>query len=286
MANKKIPKWQTDADWALRRAKKRKERLPIEVEELFKGKPDHCLSYQVNCLSYLSQSLSNELTHSVCDHFRELLNDKLNNPARLSVAQKMISSWIINYVNNKGELTSELDNIFIEVTADHIDSSYDWGTARCLKMVSLLGEKISSDLENLIWSHHSTALEYSEKTGKRIPEQFEINHLKMIGTQEFIAYVKKIFKGRATEQIEVEILVENPQKACEYAEEIVRGKLPDSIHSSMIMKSFGDSENEDKFSIIKYLNFIKLTKNYTIGVLKEFDKSETVGDVLRKLDNF
>jgi hypothetical protein len=280
MKQKTLPKWQTDANWAVRRAKRKKQRLPEEVESLFAGHPDHCLSYTRDALR---SSLPDFLVESVCNHYREEIDSNLNSTARLAHAQKAAALWIIAYVVSGGKLNDSLKALFIDATHSHMNYHYDWGRSKVLKLAEVLGNDVFSELENLIWKQPDCAFNYCKTHQKRMPVEHEEKNLLEAEDEQFVEYVKLIFKGeRASDDIE-RLLLEKPIAACMYAESVSHGKLPEAIHSSLIMRTFGNTDDEIKESISEYLDFVKKTKIHASNVLAEFDKNDTVESVLKKL---
>jgi hypothetical protein len=117
-------------------------------------------------------------------------------------------------------------------------------------------------------------------TGKRIPKKHEEDKVKNFDADEFVAYAKKIFKGRMPENLEA-AMIDDMDIAQRYAKEIMFGQLPEKVHTALIMKSFGDDDDSEQIS--EYLRFVKESKNYAISVLSMFEKTETVQQVLDKL---
>lgn len=278
----KIPKWQTDPVWALRRAKKRNERLPEEVEKLFFVKPDYCLLYFKDTLKLLGENkLPDFLVNSVCDHYKAELKSIFNNAPRLNVARKAAASWVVSYISFGGQINDRINDLFVESIYQNLSSHYDWGRTKILKLAELLNYNLREDLENLLWNF--CAIEYSVKSKKRMPLEIEEKNLLEAEEDSFIEYVQSIFKGRAPENIELLLIKMHPSTACEYAKTIIQGKLPEVIHSSLIMQTFGDSDYNTKESVTEYLNFIEKIKIYAIRVLEEFDENATVGSVLKAI---
>jgi hypothetical protein len=290
---KKLPKWKTDPLWALRRAKRRKERLPIEAEQLLKGRPDDCLSY---ARDVLNSRLPEYLEDSVLDHFETNLAAVPSDPSGTSpnlyekkraTIQKKASNWILNYSQvgheaGEGEISEKVMRLFLKYASQNMESMYDWGQPSSLRLAKNLGHNIHQELESLLWSIPTTAIAYYRQSGKRIPEEFERLTLLEVDEQEFVEYVLAIFKGRAPENLEI-ILLEKPVTACRYAEIVLGSKLPEDIHSSLIMRTFGDMEEDESEAITSYLNFVKKTRYFTKKVLEEFDKTTTVEQVLKIL---
>lgn len=279
----KIPKWQTDPIWALRRAKKRKEKLPEEVEELFIGKPDYCLSYFKDTIKTLGENkLPDFLIDSVCDHYRAEFASPINNSPRLNVSRKAAASWVVSYAAFGGQINDKINDLFIESVSQHMNSHYDWGRSKVLKLAEILNYEINKNLENLIWNFSDCAVDYATKSKKRMPPEIEEKNLLEVDEDNFIEYVQSIFNGRAPENIEL-LLIKMPSAACQYAKNIIKGKLPEAIHSSLIMQTFGDADYTIKEPVVEYLNFIEKIKIYAIRILEEFDECDTVGSVLKKI---
>jgi hypothetical protein len=172
----KIPKWQTDPVWALRRAKKRKEKLPLEVEKLFLGKPDYCLSYFKDTIKILGENkLPDFLTDSVCYHYKAEFASPINNAPRLNVAHKAAASWVISYAAFGGVISEEINDLFVDAVYSNMKSHYDWGRTKALKLAELLNYKINENLEDLMWKF--CAIDYSIKSKKRMPLEIEEKNL-------------------------------------------------------------------------------------------------------------
>jgi hypothetical protein len=289
----KIPKWQTDPVWAIRRARKRKEKLPEELEKLFSNNPDLCLAYFKDVIRTKNppgwpgsaESLSDFLIDSICSHYEKEFNCLDKNSVRLSNVRKSAANWILSYASLGGEINEKLTDLFVQAIYPHINSHYDWGRAKASKLVQILDYKINSNLEKAILICPEIAVDYAKKSKKRMPLEIEEKNLLQVHIDDFIDYVEIIFGGkRAPENIEL-LLTKSPPAAVQYAERIVHGKLPDFIHSSLIMQTFGEEKEYIKESVSYYLDFIKKIKNYTLRTLEDFDKKETVENVIKKLTN-
>jgi len=261
---KKTPKWRTDKKWALRMAKKRGQRLP-EVEHLFEEHPNYCLDY-AKCV------LKGRLPEKLEVSFAEALS---------KLQGRDIANHLVSYSDIVKRLPENLENMFAETVKDHIGNPYGWGVSRCVKYIKNCEERVSAELEQLFWANNNTAFTYSTLLNTRIPDEYEKERLKFFEPDEFVAYAKKIFKGRMPEHLE-ELMVDNIDLIQGYAEHIMFGQLPEKIHTAMIMKSFGE---EDNSIIAHYLRFVKGSKNYAIGFLSTFEKTTTVQEVLDKLGN-
>lgn len=282
---KKLAKWQTDPRWAFRRAKRRQERLPIETEQLLKDDPQLCYSYAVEVLN---DKLPQYLEDSVCENFENSVESSKNDPRKKARAEKSVATWIINYNRNvcapsKIQLSDKLIQLFIKVVKENIESAYDWGQNSILILSREL-VNVPKEIEDLMWSNPQAAFKYHSQSSKRIPQEFEYNCLLHLEEEEFVEYVKNIFKGRAPEHLE-NILLEKPVAACKYAEFVMGGKLPEAIHSSLIMRTFGNQEDYEAEAINNYINFVRKTHFFTKIVLADFDKTATVEEVLKHLQN-
>lgn len=262
---KKIPKWQTDKEWALRRARRRKERLPEDVEKLFIGEEEHILSY-TGVLSSINQSTPDFLERSFIDQIKTLTD-------------RRAASKILDYAfYGKGRLKNlELENVLYDMVSKVISSPYEWGTTILLRYASLCGKDFPEKMENLFWGSAQCALSYSTQHGKRIPEKYEVNCLKHLDSDDFVTYATKIFNGRMPENLE-ELIISRPELAFDYAEQVVKGILPEKIHNALILRSF---ENEYKESIRDYMDFVEKVHSYTRSVLAHFSNETAVGEVAR-----
>jgi len=264
---KKMPKWMTDKVWALRRAS-RKGRLPEEVEALFVGEPEFCFRYSEAIKSRLPVNLE----ESVCD---ELESDK-NHQDRIVV------NWIISYKQTVGELTPRMQRILVDRLKGHVGSRYDWGIERALKYAALCNNVIPEDLERALWSNEYSAFKYAMQSGKRIPRDFEAEVVsKFFDEDEVVSYSKKMFGGRLPPDLEG-LLAGMPEAALGYAREIMVGRLPEALHTAMIMKSFENNGDVGQ-TVSEYLEFVKVTYNHTRSTLANFDKNATVGEVLQSI---
>jgi hypothetical protein len=191
----------------------------------------------------------------------------------------------MKYASQIGRLPKKMEEIFISDLKENMSSRYDWGCAYALKYSRICEDKINEDLEQCFWKIENVAFEYSMQSKKRIPEEYEEDRLKELDDDDFITYCKQFFKGRAPENIE-KILLDNFDFAYVYAKNIMHGQLPEEIHTSIIMRSFGkEDEYEGRFSISDYIKFIKSTHIAMIHLLANFDKNDTVEDVIRKIGN-
>lgn len=264
---KKKPKWMTDKVWALRRAE-RKGRLPEEIELLFFGDPEFCFRYSESIKARLPVNLE----ESVCN---ELEHDPTHQ-------DRVVVNWIITYKQNVGELSPRMHRIIVDRLKSHVGSRYDWGIERALKYASLCNNEIPEDLEKTLWRNEYSAFKYAMQSGKRIPKELEAEVFsRFFDETEVVLYSKKMFGGRLPPDLEC-LLVEMPEAALGYAKEIIVGRLPDEIHTAMIMKTF-ECNKEFGQTVSEYLDFVKSTYNYTRSTLANFDKNATVEDVLKSI---
>lgn len=261
------PKWMTDKLWALRRAR-RKGRLPEEVELLFLGDPEFCFRYS----EAIRAKLPENLEESVCDQLeRENTHD-----------DRVVVNWIISYRLAVGEITPRMQNIIVERLKDHVGSRYDWGVERALKYSSLCNNEIPEELERALWSNEYSAFKYAMQSGKRIPPDLEPEILsKFFDEDEVVSYSKKMFGGRLPPELE-RLLADMPEAALGYAREIMIGRLPEELHTAMIMKSFENNKAVGQ-TVSEYLDFVKSTYNYTRSTLANFDRDATVEEVLKSI---
>lgn len=259
---KKTPKWRTDKKWALRMAKKKGQRLP-EVEHLFEECPNYCLDYA----KYV---LKGRLPEKLEASFAEALS---------KLQGRDVANHLVSYSDIVKRLPDNLEHMFAEAVKDHIFNPYGWGVNRCVKYIKNCEGRVSPELEQLLWVNNNTAFAYSTISNTRIPDEYEEDRVRNFEPDEFVAYAKKIFKGRMPEHLEA-VMIDNIDLIQGYAEQIMFGQLPEKIHTAMIMKSFGENDNS---TIAHYLRFVKGSKNYAIGFLSTFDKTTTVQEVLDKL---
>jgi len=261
------PKWMTDKVWALRRAK-RKGRLPEEVEILFLGEPELCFRYS----EAIGARLPENLEESVCDHLEGDNNHQ----------DRVVVNWIISYRQSVGEITPRMQKIIVTRLKSHVGSRYDWGVERALKYAYLCNNEIPEDLERAIWSNEYSAFKYAMQSGRRIPADLEPEILsKFFDEDEVASYSRKMFNGRLPPELE-RLLADMPDAALVYAKEIIIGRLPEELHTAMIMKSFENNKGVGQ-TVSEYLYFVKSTYNYTRSTLANFDKNTTVEEVLKSI---
>lgn len=261
---KNKPKWMTDKLWALRRSK-RKGRLPEEVELLFLGDPEFCFRY-AEAVGRLPENLEN----SVCEKLEE---DR-------ETHDRTIVNWIISYKQTVGEITPRMQNILVNKLKNRLASKYDWGIERALKYALLCENVIPEDLERSLWSNEYSAFKYAVQSGKRVPPDLEPKAIsEFFDEDEVVSYSMKMFGGRLPFELEC-LLANKPDAALEYAKKIIIGRLPEALHTAMIMKSFENGAND---SVSEYLEFVKSSYNYARSTLANFDKNATVEDVLKSI---
>jgi hypothetical protein len=264
---KNKPKWMTDKTWALRRSNK-KGRLPEEVELIFLGDPEFCFRYA----EAIGTKLPDNLENSVCE---KLEADQENH-------DRTIVNWIISYKQSIGEITARMQDILVTRLKSHVGSRYDWGVERALKYASLCNNEIPEDLERAIWSNEYSAFKYAMQSGRRIPADLEPEILsKFFDEDEVASYSRRMFNGRLPPELE-RLLADMPDAALVYAKEIIIGRLPEELHTAMIMKSFENNKGVGQ-TVSEYLDFVKSTYNYTRSTLANFDKNTTVEEVLKSI---
>jgi hypothetical protein len=137
-------------------------------------------------------------------------------------------------------------------------------------------------LERAIWSNEYSAFKYAMQSGKRIPADLEPEILsKFFDEDEVASYSRKMFNGRLPPELE-RLLADMPDAALVYAKEIIIGRLPEELHTAMIMKSFENNKGVGQ-TVSEYLYFVKSTYNYTRSTLANFDKNTTVEEVLKSI---
>jgi len=265
---KKIPKWQTDKQWALRRAKRRKERLPEETEKLFVGE-EECIIAYAGVLHEINQAVPEFLELSFFDRIKTYKDRKAANK-------------IIDYAyHSKGRLkNADLENFLFDLISKEISSPYDWGTALLLRYAHIcVDDKFPERMMKLFWSSPHCALTFSTQYKKRIPEKYELECLKKFDPDDYVNYALNIFNGRMPENLE-ELIILRPEFARFYAENVVQGILSQKIHNAIILRSF---EDEHKESISDYLQFVEKVHAYTRTYLDHFEGNATVDEVLHLL---
>lgn len=262
---KKKPKWTTDPAWALRRANK-KGRLPEEVEKLFVGEPGYCLTY--------AKAIKSRLPPVLEESIPPILGDKSRTDDRTA------ANWIITYRQHASEISAEMEHVLIRSLRGHVGSRYDWGVERALKYATLC-EKVPDEMERMLWGNEYSAFRYSMQSGKRIPAEFEAKMVSKFEDDDLVDYSVKMFGGRMPPELEV-LLTNMPDAALAYAKEVMTGRLPEEIHTAMVMKSFGDNEN-DRRAVCEYMEFVKMSYKYTRSTLANFDRNATVGEVLESI---
>lgn len=110
--------------------------------------------------------------------------------------------------------------------------------------------EISEDLKNSIKTYSSALYYLAELYGKRLPVELEDC---FDDPRWAFQYSKEILRGRLPSHLE-SVFFKDTAYASRYAFEVIRGfapvKLPDDLHSFMIMKSF---ENPDDDYIKEYM---------------------------------
>lgn len=262
---KNKPKWQTDKVWALRRAN-RKGKLPDEAESLFIGDPEFCFGYARALNSRLPEPLENSLIEELDDEKK--------------YADRTVANWIISYKQYSPDIHPKLEKILLKRLKGHMGNRYDWATERALKYASLC-ENVPAVLEKELWANEHGAIRYVMQSGKRIPESLEAGIFSKFDDEDVVIYAKKIFKGRLPDNLE-NLLANMPDAALNYAKEVMLGRLPEQVHTAMVMKSF-ENNREVGSTVSDYLDFVKMTYNYVRSTLANFDKKDTVGDVLKSI---
>lgn len=110
--------------------------------------------------------------------------------------------------------------------------------------------EISDDLKNSLKNNSGALYQLAEMYGKRLPKELEDCFDQPMWAFQ---YAKNVLCGRLPAHLE-NVFFKNTQYASRYAFEVIRGfapvKLPDDLHSFMIMKSF---ENPDDDYIKEYM---------------------------------
>jgi hypothetical protein len=262
---KKIPKWMTDKVWALRRAVK-KGKLPDDVETLFLGDSNACLSY--------AKALNSRLPAKLEKSVEALLKDASGCSDRNAV------NWIVSYRHYSTDISPGMEKTLVKRIKNYVSSRYDWGLEKALKYASLCA-KVPPELERAMWASPHSAFRYAMQSGMRIPADLEAETISKFDEDEVIAYARKMFGGRLPAELEG-ILADMPEAAQAYAKDIMLGRLPEELHSAMVMRSFEDDETVRQ-TVSEYLKFVKKSYNYARNVLANFDKNATVEDVLKSI---
>lgn len=257
-----IAKWKTEKKFMLRMAKRR-GRLP-EQEHLLVGDPDACLDYAKILQKRLPRHMEDALTEGLVQKdSREILD------------------WIIEYSKVAGGKTSQkLEDLFVERCVKNSKSPYDFGARRIINYCRACNGEVSPKLEELIWKSDQCALHYAMNYNKRIPPEFEVKNLAGFDDPDLVEYINK-FLPSLTPEVEA-LLIERPSASFLYAKNVVKGKLSDSIHSALVMKTIVGNE-EYKDDVKNYLDFVKEVNLHAFNVLSTFDKEAKVSDVLKAL---
>ena len=275
--SKKLPKWMTDTKWAIRRAK-RKGRIK-EAEYLFIGSLELCIDY----LSAMracdpKATLPKELEDSLVNPL-EFLESVLKESSSVGVNTFMKKiDLFLRYALMTGQFSEKLEAAFIELLSVQPNDRYSRAADAGMSYAKICSPNIPDKLEKLLWDKR--ALDYSILTGKRIPPEIEELKFKSMDSEEILMYAKAVFKGRFPQDLE-EFLLGNVEACLYYAKNVVFGQLPEPLHTSIIMKSFENDEDEyESNQINQYVDFVEESKKYAINVLSNFDKNITIGEAL------
>jgi hypothetical protein len=143
---------------------------------------------------------------------------------------KEIAEYAVQYANVVGELPAELENLL---------KGHGPQVLKYANILSHIDKKISDDLLDSIAGDSNSLFEYANSyLRKRLPVHLERT---MSDPKTLLNYARRIVRGRLPEELENHF-ANDYRFASEYAFEVIRGfacvRLPEVVHSAMVMKSF------------------------------------------------
>lgn len=221
--------------------------LPIRdvfIQSL-KGHP-HCLAQAAASVGRLPRELESEIVNA--DHFLTYVGSLRNNGKSQRIIEQepavffsgnnspaKVAEAVANYAGFIGVLPPELKEL-LKANNNAIMSYANFLKNQNMSLDSDLVDCLAGDDENLF--------KYAQNyLRKRLPE-----HLEKTFTDPSIIvnYARNIVRGRLPEELENH-LASDYRAAASYAFDVIRGfacvRLPDVVHSAMVMKSF-ETPNE------------------------------------------
>ena len=179
---------------------------------------------------------------------------------------RRLVAWVQNNWSrlDSPRLPSDVEQVFFRTKMDTPDQ-----VAKCVSRYSRFVGKLESEFENLLKPHHDALVDYiTNVEGKvdldllsvlsgdsrslyrvsqvvgRLPQNLEIT---IREPRYAFLYAREVLCGRLPAEME-SVFFGDPYHAAKYAFEVIRGfsscKLPEALHSMMIMASFEDPEND------------------------------------------
>lgn len=147
---------------------------------------------------------------------------------------ELVASNLAEYCHHVGKIEPEFENL-LKANPDAVLTYARIGIHH--------GFEISEEIEDALKGHCSQLYSLAVSRGRRLPERLEdtINE-----PYWALQYATEVLKGRLPSHLE-SVFFKDARVASQYAFEVIRGfasvRLPDDLHSFMIMQSFAHPDD-------------------------------------------